>query len=355
MVKQFFGISKQGCLKDALQGMTLPKLIMLFSNEKQFEGHVHELEELYPGIPSIGCICSSYGDEEVVENGVGIVAFTEGVSVAANVLENVSTMPVKYIGRIESDLKVINANGNDTICIDFCTNNDARLVTTINSVLNKKNISLVGGTGGAGKVSHCGKVYENASVYALIKNSHGKVKAYKENIYKPMDEGHRFIVTKADKVNSILAELDGKPAIKVYQDLLKISESEIVSRTFQNPLGKIYGKEVSIISVKEVVPGQGLECYKQVNTSDVLSLLELDDYEKIVKETIQTIRGDFKSISAVFSVNCIFRYLLFKQDNYFNEYLREMKILGNHAGFVGFGEHYNTQHVNQTMACVVFE
>lgn len=355
MVKQFFGFNKQGCLQDALQGLVMPKIIMLFSNENQFDSHVIELEKLYPGVPSIGCISSCYGDEEVVENGVGIIAFTDGVSVATNVFEDVSTMPVKYISRIEKDLLAIKANGNDTICIDFCTNNDASLVTTINGVLNKKNISLVGGTGGAAKVSRNGKVFDNASVYVVIKNNNGKVKAYKENIYKPMNLNDRFIVTKADKEKSILSELDGKPADKVYRDLLHISESEIVSRTFQNPLGKIYGKEVSIISVKEVVHGQGLACYKQVNTSDILTLLELDDYDQIVKDTIQTIRDDFKTISAVFSVNCIFRYLLFNQNKYFPEYLHQMNTLGKHAGFVGFGEHYNTQHVNQTMSCVVFE
>ena len=37
------------------------------------------------------------------------------------------------------------------------------------------------------------------------------------------------------------------------------------------------------------------------------------------------------------------------------DYLKEMGTLGNHAGFVGYGEHYNNQFVNQSMTCVVFE
>ena len=36
-------------------------------------------------------------------------------------------------------------------------------------------------------------------------------------------------------------------------------------------------------------------------------------------------------------------------------YLRDMAVLGNHAGFVGYGEHYNNRFVNQSMTCVVFE
>ena len=37
------------------------------------------------------------------------------------------------------------------------------------------------------------------------------------------------------------------------------------------------------------------------------------------------------------------------------EYLSEMGKLGNHAGLVGYGEHYNNFFVNQSMTCVVFE
>ena len=98
-----------------------------------------------------------------------------------------------------------------------------------------------------------------------------------------------------------------------------------------------------------------MACFRQVNDSDVLVLLELGDYRKIVKDTIQEIRNDFEKISAVFSVNCLFRYLLFSDNNYMQEYLQEMGTLGNHAGLVGYGEHYNNRFVNQSMTCVVFE
>ena len=84
-------------------------------------------------------------------------------------------------------------------------------------------------------------------------------------------------------------------------------------------------------------------------------MLELGDYKAIVKETIETIKRDFPKRSAVFSVNCLFRYLLFNDNHYMNEYLQEMASLGNHVGFVGYGEHYNNRFVNQSMTCVVFE
>ena len=352
VLRQFFGKSHSGDLQEAVRGLSNPQLILLMSNGEQFEEHVKKLESLYPGVPSIGCIGMSY-DVEVVEKGVGIVAFTEGVVAVANVLEDVSIMPVKYIARLEQDVANVDGSQRDTICIDFCSGNDACALTTIYSVLKQRSIGLVGGTGDAGKVSANGKIYENAVAYALVKNLNGKVKAYKENIYHKM-QNYRFIASRTDKAKYILGELNGMPAKRVYQDFLHVSEQEITTQTFKNPFGKINGDDVCIISIKEV-DGNALACFRQVNDSDVLMLLELGDFRTIVKETIQTIHRDFSRISAVFSVNCLFRYLLFTDNHYMQEYLKEMGTLGNHVGLVGYGEHYNNRFVNQSMTCVVFE
>lgn len=92
-----------------------------------------------------------------------------------------------------------------------------------------------------------------------------------------------------------------------------------------------------------------------MNDSDVLILLQLVDYEEVVQQTIRAICKDFPQRSAVFSVNCLFRYKLFCERDYMQTYLQEMAELGSHAGLVGYGEHYNNRFVNQSMTCVVFE
>lgn len=351
-MKQFFGMSQSGNLNDAVRGLNNPQLIMLLSNSEQFEKHVKQLETLYPKVPSIGCIGMSY-DSRIVEKGVGVIAFEDGVSAAANVLEKASSMPVKYIERLEQDVEKIDGSQKDTVCIDFCSGNDACVLTTIHSVLKRQNISLVGGTGDAGKVSANGKVYEDAVAYAIVRNNGGRVKTYKENIYHQMGDYH-FIASRTNKAEYILGALNGKPAKQVYQEILHVTDEEILTQTFKNPFGKINGNDTCIISIKEV-NGNALICFRQVNDSDVLILLELGDYRETVKNTIQTIKNDFPRISAVFSVNCLFRYLLFTDNSYMEEYLSDMSALGNHAGLVGYGEHYNNQFVNQSMTCVVFE
>lgn len=186
-----------------------------------------------------------------------------------------------------------------------------------------------------------------------MKNQGGKVKVYKENMYRPLSD-YRLIASKTDRSKYIIGELNGKPAKQVYEDILHINESDITTQTFKNPFGKISGEDVCIISIKEVV-GNALSCFRQVNDSDVLTLLELKDYRKIVEETIQKMKQDFPHISGIFSVNCLFRYLLFTQNHNMQEYLDSMSVLGSHAGLIGYGEHYNNQFVNQSMTCVVFE
>lgn len=325
---------------------------MLLSNNEQFEEHVKKLEALYPHVPSIGCIGMSY-DTKIVEKGVGIIAFYDGVTVATNVLEEVSLMPVKYIERLKNDVHNINSSNDNTVCIDFCSGNDACVLTTIYSVLRQHHISLVGGTGDGGKVSANGKVYNDAVAYAIVKNNHGRVKAYKENIYHQLGN-YRFIASQTDKANYKIGQLNGMPAKQVYQNILRISENQIQTQTFKNPFGKINGDDTCIISIKEV-SGNALTCFRQVNDSDVLIMLQLGDYKEIVRNTIQTIKQDFPKVSAVFSVNCLFRYLLFSENHYMDEYLHEMSALGSHAGLVGYGEHYNNRFVNQSMTCVAFE
>lgn len=351
-MKQFVGMSPSGNLEEAVRGLHSPQFIMLMSNSSQFEAHVKALEQRFPGVPSIGCIGMSY-QMNVVENGVGVIAFSDGVTAAANVLEQVSTMPVKYIRRLEQDIQAVGGAGRDTVCIDFCTGNDACVLTTIYTSLRQRGISLVGGTGGEGRVSANGRIYQDAVAYGVVRNQGGRVKTYKENIYHQLGN-YRFIASDTDRANYILGSLNGKPAKQVYKSILHVTDEEILTRTFQNPFGKINGDDTCIISIKEV-HGNALACFRQVNDSDVLILLELGDYQAITRNTIQQIQREFPKRSAVFSVNCLFRYKLFSERGYMQTYLREMAALGCHAGFVGYGEHYNNRFVNQSMTCAVFE
>ena len=352
-MKQFFGMSTSGNLSEAVKGLSNPKGLILFSSEANFERHVRELESMFPRVPSIGCIAMSYSTE-LCESGVSVTAFTEGVDIAANVIENVSTKPAAQIKKLDEDIRKVRPGRENTVVIDFCSGNDAAVLTTLEGALRKNGVSLMGGTGSPGKLSANGVCYEDSVVYMVIKNQNGRAKVYKENIYKPMGD-IRFVASGTDRSRYYMGVLDGKPAKTVYMNALNIKESDITTQTFKNPFGKIVGDDIRIISIKEV-SGNGLCCFRQVNDSDVLTLLELKDYNRVARETINNIQADFSRISAMFSVNCLFRYILFTDNGIWNDYHKTMAQLGgSYCGFVGYGEHYNNQFVNQSMTCVVFE
>jgi len=352
-MKQVYGMSKTGDLQEAIKGITNPAALLLMTSAEKLEEHARQLEEVFPGVPSIGAVGHSYGDENTNVEGVTVVALSDGIKAVANVVEELTTMPVKYIQRVENDLKAVDARADNTVCFDFCTGQDSKLVTTFASVLEKRDISLVGGTSDSKAVSMNGKLYEDSCVYLMLKNERGKVKVYKENIYKPMLE-HRMSATKTKPEEYKILEIDDKPAEQVYRERLHISKEEVKTQTFKNPMGRCYGSEVYLISIKQV-EGSALECYRQVNNMDVLTMLEIDDYRQVVKDTVAKIRQDLGRVSAVLSVNCLFRYLLFNEEKYWNDYLAEMCSSFTHAGLVGMGEHFKNQHVNQTMCCVAFE
>ncbi len=348
----YYGSSNSGNLAEAAKGLTSPKLIIMTSNGDQFEQHVAELEKMFPQIPSIACIAMGY-DTRVVEKGVTITAFTEGVTAVAGALEEVSSMPAKYIDRFISDVAKVRPGNSDTAVIDFCSGNDACVMNTLNGVLEKNRMQLMGATGDAGKVAANGKVYPDGMAYAIIKNERGKVKAYKENIYTPV-EGVRLLASKTDRSKYYIGELNGKSAKQVYMDLTKVSEKEIGSQTFVNPLGKMVGDDICIVSLKGV-EGSGLTCYRQVNDSDILTLLKMNDIMEIAQNTVDAIHRDFSRISGIYSVNCAFRYILLSDKGQLSNYLNKIASLGTSCGLVGYGEHFNAQFVNQTMTCMVFE
>ena len=348
----FYGKSASGKVAEAVKSLGTAKLIIMTSSADNFEENVKELEKLYPGVPSISCIAMGY-DTAILESGVSVMAFKDGATVATGVLEKVSVSPARYITRIEKAIESVKPGKENTAIIDFCTGNDAAVLTTLSGLVKKYNLQVMGATGDAGKVAVNGTVYEDSMVFAVIKNDGGRVKTYKESIYVPKDN-KQLIASKTDKAKYYLGELNGRPAKQVYMELTGASESKIVDQTFQNPFGKMMGDDVCIVSLKDV-SGNGLILYRQINDSDILTLLEMRDPMEIAQSTVDKIKNDFTHISAIYSVNCIFRYLVLKERSELGSYLNKIGTLGTSCGLVGFGEHYNTQFVNQTMTCVVFE
>lgn len=356
-MKLTYGNSKSGDVEEALKNITEPEaLFFAVASEDMLERTAAEIEKRFPGVASIGGVGQSYKDKEFFDAGVTVIAMKDKIKVAADVLEQASVMPIKYIKRLEAAVAAVGGERGNTACFDICSAGaDVRAVTTLSDFLCRQGYDLAGGTSNSSAVACNGKVYPDACAFFIIKNLNGKIKSYKENIYVHSQEERQFMVTEADSKNYKLCTLENTPAEKIYTSVLGISRDKITTQTFKNPFGHVCGSNTYIISIKGVEDNGDIITFRPANKMDFLTILDLGDYRAVVQDTIASIKRDLGGASAVLSVNCLFRYIMFNDDHYWDSYLDEMSRSFSHAGIVGVGEHYNTQFVNQTMCCLAFE
>lgn len=362
-MKTFVG-EGQGSISAALEkataGLTNPSGIIFYAPYEEIGEAAAYLQQKYPGVTTIGTIGTKFVNGSIGDKNVAVTAFFQDAKIGGGIVKELDACPIASIAEITEQLKAVQPGTEDTVCIEFCTNDEERLVTTMNAAFGSRNISLVGGTAfgapeGKKAVVACnGQIYENACAYIFIKNTTGKVKVFKENIYEKRSNVSHY-ATKVDVKKKSLIEIDNQPAAAVYSREVGVPREKIVDNVFKNPIGRSVGDEVYISSMMALGANGELINYKRINKNDCIYFLELGDFKESEVRTRNLISSEMKHISLVFSVDCIYRYLLYGQEHYVDEYAKGMASLGAHVGIVGGGEQFNNQHVNQTMVCAVFE
>lgn len=362
-MRTFVGIGKgetASAVDSAVNGLVSPSMILFITPYEAVEETASMIYERFPDVPSIGTVGTKVANGVVEEQEIVVLGLYEDAKVSCGVICNLSSCPVVSVKELEGKILEVSPGQDNTVCIEFCTGYEERLVTTFHACLETKGIQLAGGTvfgvpeGKEAVVAYNGRLYEDSCVYAIIKNTVGKVKVFKENIYKKSSQ-ISHVATKVDVNSKTLLELDGKPAAAVYSQELNVSKEKIIDNVLKNPMGRVVGEQVFISSMKSLKNNGALENFKRINKNDCIYFLELGDYREIEAETRNMICEEMKGISLVLSVDCIYRYLLYEQENYFTTYAKDMASLGTHIGVVTGGEQFNNQHVNQTMVCAVFE
>ncbi len=353
--------SPQAAVAQATGSLKEPMGIIFMSDYDRFGEIAKLLSEKYPNADIIGTAGTVYHGSLIGDRSILVVtAITGDASVSANVIEDLSKGPLRDVYRLADSIKKVAPRQDDTVCIEFCTGNEEVLVSSMNVVLKTGNVSLAGGTvfgapeGKPSLVAYNGKIYEDSCVFMVIRNLKGKAFVIRENIYDKAD-GPAHIATKVNPAKKEVVELDHRPAADVYAEETGVPKNAIVDNVLKAPFGRVVDRDIFISSMNGVDSRGAIANYKRINQNDVLFVLKLLDYRSINEDTKREINSKTSRPSLIFSVNCIYRYLLFQQEGYLSEFLSGMAKVAPFVGYIGGGEQYNRQHVNQTMVCAVFE
>ncbi|MDF2614133.1 MAG: hypothetical protein K0S71_1919 [Clostridia bacterium] len=353
----------QQAVSEATAEFISPKLILFFSDVEHFEKYSEAIKNKFSHSIIIGSSSfAGFCKDGAYKSALLAMGIEEGIECYADVLEEVDRYPLKYIDRINKCVDKFRDTTN-TVCFEISSaliSCEELVLSTLNSVLAKKNIPLFGGSAGdhgrAEKtmLSFNGKVYSNACAFVIIKNLGGKIRLYRENIYKPTQ--HYFTATKVDVRNRIVYEYNNRPAAKVVAEALNTTVEGLPRYLDSYPLGRIIGSDMYITANQMVTQNSGMSYHARVYNNSQMVLLEPDDYKSVIHKTIEQVKKEVPKPSLAIMINCLARSILFEKDGYLNEFAKEMgTALGNYIGFAGYGEQLNQQHFNQTMVLAVFE
>lgn len=350
-------------ITEATIGLKYPKLILFFSNVEHFEEYTKKIKDKFENSIIIGSTTfAGFCMDGAYKNSLMVMGIEDGIECYADVLEDVDKYPLKYVDRVTECVNKFH-NTSNTVCFEISTaliSCEELVLSTLNSVLEEHKIPLFGGSAGdrgrAEKtmISFNGIVYNNACAFVIIKNLGGKIRLYRENIYKKTT--HYFTATKVDVRNRIVYEYDNKPAAKVMAHALNATVENISKYLDSYPLGRIIGSDMYITANQMVTKNDGMSYHARVYNNSKMVLLEPDDYKNVINETIDTVKKEVPNPSLAIMINCLARSMLFEKDGYLNEFAKKMgSALGNYIGFAGYGEQLKDQHFNQTMVLAVFE
>jgi hypothetical protein len=350
-------------VEEATQGIESPKLVLFFSDTKGFRQYNDAIHQKFPYSIVIGSSSfAGFCKEGAYKDTLLVMGIEDGIECYGDILEEVDLYPLKYIDRVQKCMNQFKDVTN-TICFQVSSaliSSEELVLSTLMSALDQKKIPLFGGSSGdygraeETMLSFNGKVYQNACAFVIIKNLGGKIKLYRENIYKQTN--HYFTATKVDVKRRIVYEYDNKPAAKIMAQALRTTVTELPKYLDSYPLGRIIGSDMYITANQSIVENEGMSYHARVYKNSQMVLLEPDDYRQVIQKTIEEIKQEVPKPSFSIMINCLARSMLFEKDGYLNDFAVEMgSALGNYIGFAGYGEQLNCQHFNQTMVLAVFE
>ena len=324
---------------------------------------ISALNESFPNIQVFGC--STAGEiisGNICSNSIVAMAFTDEiiedirVEVVNNINSNLDLHPTfeAFASYFNTPFNRLDDSKHfGLIYMDGLS----KLEETILGILgDHTNVMFVGGSAGddlkfAKTTIYANeKHYENSAVLVIIKS---KVGFGFEKIQSFSATPHKVVATKVDEPNRIIYELNGKPAVEVYANILNTTVADAPNCFMRYALGLMVDDQPYIRSIQQIVEDTALMLYCNVKEGTELQIMESGNIIGDTKKELENFKKKYKSISGILIFNCILRTLELQDKNIADEYANLFSDIPTVA-FSTYGEVY-VGHVNQTATFLILE
>lgn len=348
---------------DEETGGISPILILFTSDFENFTACARRFAQKYPDAQTMGMTSYvNFSSEGYSMKGVSALAICSGIEVATNVLLEITHYPMRYAPNIEQAVDEMCSKEN-CCCISFTTafgGCEELVQDTFKSVLGDMNIPVFGGTSGVGErfsqsfVALNGITYSEATVFAVIHNSYGRIRIFRENMFKPTE--HFFMATDVDCDERTVYEYDDRPAAEVIAHALHTSVTDLQEQMFMHPIGRVEGGNIYITEVNKVEPDGRVTYYSRIYNRTKVVQLEVEDLDEVWERTAFEVRKEEIFGSFAIVINCLSRSRYFIEQGRFGDFNDKLKKeYGDYVGMSGYGEQSDFEHLNQTMLLAIFE
>lgn len=370
-----------------------PRLILFFAPVNFFAALTRILHEKYDSCEIVG-VTSHYvfTDGLVFKNQMVAVSFEEGIQAKCGVIEEIDRFPSKYKKRIEYAL--IQMPVKNTICLEFmtaCSFNEDVVITAIESVCKEKKIPVVGGCASMPiealptnikrrtkdkndviqkivnknmqntpvidsptYVSLNGKVYENSCIFTFLHNETGRVRFFKESIFKPTDK--YFTVTSMDFEKQTIYKLNGENALEALAKSYNCLPEDTVLLVRDYPLGRIANDDVYLTDILKINSDGSLVMNTKIYNNVKYYLCSPDNYNVITQQTISNVLRELGESSFTLVFTSIMRAMFYEQERYLDEWVhRWSTVLKPAVGFPCAGVQAYGRNLSENNVVIAFE
>lgn len=342
------------------------KIVLVFSSPKYDPSLLMEnLSARFKNIRIAGCTTAGeISGQGFIRDGIVAASFAgDDLEVSAEVISNLAKFStadaLKAVQNCSSELGIpldsLSSSRHFGITlIDGLSGKEEAVISAI--ALAAPNIKIAGGSAGDAMelrntyVFLDGEVHRNSAVFILFQ-CEIPFKVFNRHHFIPTK--HEIVISKARTGSRIIMEIDGKPAVARYADLLEVRREEINENfIWQYPFGfEVDGRFYirSILNTRE----DTLLMASAVNDGTVLTIMKPGDMLADTRELVRDLNTELNGISFLILFNCYGRFAE-----------AEMKRINNdifdalHAspliGFNTLGEQYCSMHINHSITGVAF-